>query len=79
MQARWRKSVNRQTEPLHTLNGSGVAAGRSLVAVARKLSAGRWQRSRADVLRSVYGRLRRDSSEILNTNKKGAVFARSAL
>jgi seryl-tRNA synthetase len=33
MQARWRNPVTGKPEPLHTLNGSGVAAGRALVAV----------------------------------------------
>jgi len=33
MQARWRNPHTGKPEPLHTLNGSGVAAGRALVAV----------------------------------------------
>ncbi len=33
MQARWRNPATGKTELLHTLNGSGVAAGRALVAV----------------------------------------------
>lgn len=33
MQARWRNSATSKLEPVHTLNGSGVAAGRALVAV----------------------------------------------
>ncbi len=33
MQARWRNPESGKPEPLHTLNGSGVAAGRALVAV----------------------------------------------
>ena len=33
MQARWRNSATGKLEPVHTLNGSGVAAGRALVAV----------------------------------------------
>ncbi|HWR96338.1 MAG TPA: serine--tRNA ligase [Arenimonas sp.] len=33
MQARWRNPETGKTEPLHTLNGSGVAVGRCLVAV----------------------------------------------
>ncbi|MDE2220245.1 MAG: serine--tRNA ligase [Gammaproteobacteria bacterium] len=33
MQARWRNPVTGKPEPLHTLNGSGVAVGRALVAV----------------------------------------------
>ena len=33
MQARWRNPATGKTEPVHTLNGSGVAVGRALVAV----------------------------------------------
>ncbi len=33
MQARWRNPETGRPEPVHTLNGSGVAAGRALVAV----------------------------------------------
>ena len=33
MQARWRNPESGKTELVHTLNGSGVAVGRALVAV----------------------------------------------
>ncbi len=33
MQARWRNTATAKPEPLHTLNGSGVAIGRALIAV----------------------------------------------
>ncbi len=33
MQARWRNEETGKPEPVHTLNGSGVAAGRALIAV----------------------------------------------
>ena len=33
MQARWRNPASGKPEPLHTLNGSGLAVGRTLVAV----------------------------------------------
>ena len=33
MQARWRNPESGKAEPLHTLNGSGLAVGRTLVAV----------------------------------------------
>jgi len=33
MQARWRKSAGNKPELLHSLNGSGVAVGRALIAV----------------------------------------------
>ena len=33
MQARWRNADTGKPEPVHTLNGSGVAVGRALIAV----------------------------------------------
>jgi seryl-tRNA synthetase len=33
MQARWRNPESGKPEPVHTLNGSGVAVGRALVAL----------------------------------------------
>lgn len=33
MRARWREDQKQKPEPVHTLNGSGVAAGRALIAV----------------------------------------------
>jgi seryl-tRNA synthetase len=33
MQARWRNPETGKPEPVHTLNGSGIAIGRALVAV----------------------------------------------
>jgi seryl-tRNA synthetase len=33
MQARWRNPATGKPEPLHTLNGSGLAVGRTLIAV----------------------------------------------
>lgn len=33
MQARWRNPASKKPEPVHTLNGSGLAVGRTLVAV----------------------------------------------
>ena len=33
MQARWRNPASGKPEPVHTLNGSGVAIGRALIAV----------------------------------------------
>jgi seryl-tRNA synthetase len=33
MQARWRNPQSGKPEPVHTLNGSGLAVGRALVAV----------------------------------------------
>jgi seryl-tRNA synthetase len=33
MQARWRNPASGKPEPVHTLNGSGLAAGRTLIAV----------------------------------------------
>ncbi len=33
MQARWRNPTTKKPEPVHTLNGSGLAVGRALIAV----------------------------------------------
>ena len=33
MQARWRNPATGRPEPVHTLNGSGLAVGRTLVAI----------------------------------------------
>ena len=33
MHARWRNPDGNKPEPVHTLNGSGVAAGRAVIAV----------------------------------------------
>ena len=40
MQARWRNPATGKPEPLHTLNGSGVAVGRALVAVLENYQQG---------------------------------------
>jgi seryl-tRNA synthetase len=40
MQARWRNPTTGKPEALHTLNGSGVAAGRALVAVLENYQQG---------------------------------------
>ncbi len=40
MQARWRNPDSTKPEPVHTLNGSGVAAGRALIAVMENYQEG---------------------------------------
>jgi seryl-tRNA synthetase len=40
MQARWRNPATGKPEPLHTLNGSGLAVGRTLVAVLENYQQG---------------------------------------
>jgi seryl-tRNA synthetase len=40
MQARWRNPESGKPEPVHTLNGSGVAVGRALVAVLENFQQG---------------------------------------
>jgi seryl-tRNA synthetase len=40
MQARWRNPDTGKPEPVHTLNGSGVAVGRALVAVLENYQQG---------------------------------------
>jgi seryl-tRNA synthetase len=39
MGARWRNPDSGKPEPVHTLNGSGVAAGRALIAVMENYQA----------------------------------------
>ena len=40
MQARWRNPTTGKPEPVHTLNGSGLAVGRTLVAVLENYQQG---------------------------------------
>ena len=39
MQARWRNPETGKPEPVHTLNGSGLAVGRTLIAVMENFQA----------------------------------------
>lgn len=55
MQARWRNPETGKPEPLHTLNGSGVAAGRALVAVLENYQQADGSVTVPDVLRPYMG------------------------
>ena len=55
MQARWRNPVTGKPEPVHTLNGSGVAVGRALVAVLENYQNEDGTVSVPSVLRSYLG------------------------
>ena len=55
MQARWRNPETGKPEPLHTLNGSGVAAGRALVAVLENYQQADGSIAIPDVLRPYMG------------------------
>ena len=55
MQARWRNPETGKPEPLHTLNGSGVAAGRALVAVLENYQQGDGSVVVPDALRPYMG------------------------
>lgn len=57
MQARWRNPETGKPEPLHTLNGSGLAAGRTLVAVLENYQQADGTVTVPDVLRSYMGGL----------------------
>ena len=59
MQARWRNPDTGKPEPLHTLNGSGVAAGRALVAVLENYQQADGSVRVPDVLKSYMGGLER--------------------
>jgi seryl-tRNA synthetase len=55
MQARWRNPESGKPELLHTLNGSGVAAGRALIAVMENYQQADGSVVVPDVLRSYMG------------------------
>jgi seryl-tRNA synthetase len=59
MQARWRNPATGKPEPVHTLNGSGVAVGRALVAVLENYQQADGSVSVPEVLRSYLGGLAR--------------------
>jgi seryl-tRNA synthetase len=59
MQARWRNPDTGKPEPLHTLNGSGVAAGRALVAVMENYQQADGAVAVPEVLRPYMGGLQR--------------------
>ncbi|MBV8740960.1 MAG: serine--tRNA ligase [Sinobacteraceae bacterium] len=59
MQARWRNPESGKPEPLHTLNGSGVAVGRALVAVLENCQQADGSVSIPAVLRPYMGGLER--------------------
>ncbi len=60
MQARWRNPETGKPEPLHTLNGSGVAVGRALVAVLENYQNADGSIDRACGAAFVHGRRRED-------------------
>jgi seryl-tRNA synthetase len=59
MQARWRNPATGKPEPLHTLNGSGVAVGRALVAILENYQNADGSLTVPDVLRGYMGGLER--------------------
>ncbi len=59
MQARWRNPETGKPEPLHTLNGSGVAVGRALVAVLENYQNADGSITVPEVLRGYLGGLER--------------------
>jgi seryl-tRNA synthetase len=59
MQARWRNPATGKPEPVHTLNGSGVAVGRALVAVLENYQQADGSVTVPDVLRSYLGGMAR--------------------
>ena len=59
MQARWRNPASGKPEPVHTLNGSGVAVGRALVAVLENYQQADGSVSVPEVLRPYLGGMER--------------------
>jgi len=55
MQARWRNPENGKPEPVHTLNGSGLAVGRTLIAVMENYQQADGSIEVPDVLRAYMG------------------------
>src|SRR5690606_10773146 len=55
MLARWRAEAGGKPEPVHTLNGSGVAVGRALVAVMENYQEADGSITVPDVLRPYMG------------------------
>ena len=55
MQARWRNPENGKPEPVHTLNGSGLAVGRTLIAVMENYQQADGSIEVPDVLRAYVG------------------------
>jgi len=55
MQARWRNPATGKPEPVHTLNGSGVAVGRALVAVLENYQNADGSVTIPEVLRPYFG------------------------
>jgi seryl-tRNA synthetase len=62
MQARWRNPETGKPEPLHTLNGSGIAAGRALVAVLENYQQADGSVVVPEVLRKYMGGIERITS-----------------
>ena len=59
MQARWRNPATGKPEPVHTLNGSGVAVGRALVAVLENYQNADGSVTMPEVLRPYMGGVER--------------------
>ena len=70
MQARWRNPETGKPEPLHTLNGSGVAVGRALVAVLENYQNADGSITVPDGAAAVHGRQWRSALRV----KKGRTF-----
>lgn len=64
MQARWRNPDTGKPEPVHTLNGSGVAAGRALIAVMENYQDEAGNIRVPDVLKPYMGGLERIDVEV---------------
>ena len=64
MQARWRNPATGKPEPLHTLNGSGVAVGRALVAVLENYQHTDGTVTVPEVLRPYLGGLHRITARV---------------
>ena len=72
MQARWRNPQTGKPELLHTLNGSGLAVGRTLVAILENYQEEDGSVSVPEALRPYMGGTERISTEKVASERKGA-------
>jgi seryl-tRNA synthetase len=72
MQARWRNPQTGKPELLHTLNGSGLAVGRTLVAILENYQEEDGSVSVPAALRPYMGGTERISTAKVGADRKGA-------
>ncbi len=79
MNARYRPEGGKATRFVHTLNGSGVAVGRALVAILENYQNEDGSVTRARCLAALYGRSYEDQEEIMTFRKNPPFETRASL